>query len=40
MKKTDQTNASIKNLVFKICDRRSFFIDDANDKIYTVPRRE
>ncbi len=40
MKKLIQNSAIIQNLIFKTCDRRSFFIDVANDKIYTIPRRE
>ncbi len=40
MKKLIQISANIQSLIFKTCDRMSFFIDVANDKIYTIPRRE
>ncbi len=33
-------SSNIKNIVLKSRDRKSFFIDVANDKIYTVPRLE
>jgi len=30
----------IKNLIFKCCDKMFFFIDDPQQRIYTVPRLE
>ncbi len=40
MKKPLLIICEIKNIILTFCDRMSFFIDVANDKIYTVPRRE
>lgn len=40
MKKNILIISNVKNIVLKSCDRNSFFKDVANDKIYTVPRRE
>lgn len=30
----------IENIVFKQCDKNTFFIDNPQQRIYTVPRRE
>jgi len=30
----------ITNLIFKQCDKMCFFIDDPQQRIYTVPRLE
>lgn len=30
----------VLNIIFRQCDRMLFFIDDAQQRIYTVPRLE
>jgi len=30
----------LSNVVFKVCDKMNAFINDPQQKIYTVPRRE
>jgi|GEM_PF-1693498 len=40
MQRILQHISSIQNLIYKTCDRMSFYMDVENAKIYTVPRRE
>ena len=40
MRKELLIKSNINNIIYNSCDRMSFFIDVANDKIYTVPRLE
>ncbi len=40
MRKILLISCEIKNIILNFCDRMSFFIDVANDKRYTITRRE
>lgn len=40
MRKELLIKTDINNIIINSCDRMSFFIDVANDKIYTITRLE